>query len=425
MLSQIANKLRAQIHHFSGKLSIGLCKPARRFVEEMVYGIQAKGSLVLTEIGRSLEEDIPLKKTVNRLSDNIDRPELRHTISEAILQEGSHMIKDDSLLIVDLTDIQKKYGKKMEFLDEVRDSSSEKKTIGPGYMMCTVVGAECGEPHVVPLYQSLYSTKAPNFRSENREILTAVGKTARATDRRGIFVIDRGGDRRKIYKWIVPQKHNIRFIIRQRGDRHVLHKGRMVEMLKLAYGCNMLYDAVFYKDKDGKETKYYARYGFKRIKLPEHPDVPLWLVVVKGFGKTPMMLLTNIPLRRKRSLLLWIIEAFVTRWRIEDTNRYIKQSYQLEDVRVRTYRRLQNMMVLLLAAVYFAAVCLGRGAKLRILALNALRSAKRLFGIPDFFYYAIADGIKHILTRSSKGLLYARGSSAPETSQLSLFPGPL
>ena len=137
------------------------------------------------------------------------------------------------------------------------------------------------------------------------------------------------------------------------------------------------------------------------------------------------MLLTNIPMKRKRRVLLWLVEAYITRWRVEDTIRFIKQSYQVEDIRVQTYRRLQNMAVLLLAAVYFAAVHLGRGAKLRILALYALKAAKRLFGIPDFFYYAVADGIKNILTRSSNGLLYARGSSAPETSQLSLFPGPL
>ncbi len=40
MINQITHKLREQIHHFSGKLSYGLCKPARRFVEETIRFIK-------------------------------------------------------------------------------------------------------------------------------------------------------------------------------------------------------------------------------------------------------------------------------------------------------------------------------------------------------------------------------------------------
>jgi len=55
--------MRAHLDDFSGKLSAGLCKPARRFVGEALYGIAARGSVRLTEIGRALEEAIPLIKT--------------------------------------------------------------------------------------------------------------------------------------------------------------------------------------------------------------------------------------------------------------------------------------------------------------------------------------------------------------------------
>ena len=46
---------------------------------------------------------------------------------------------------------------------------------------------------------------------------------------------------------------------------------------------------------------------------------------------------------------------------------------------------------------YFACVYLGDRARLRILAYHALRAGHRLFGIPDFRYYALADGIKRLL----------------------------
>lgn len=55
-------------------------------------------------------------------------------------------------------------------------------------------------------------------------------------------------------------------------------------------------------------------------------------------------------------------------------------------------------MVLLTAAMYFTVVILGTKAKLDFLYAHALKAAKRLFCIPDFRYYAIADGIREILT---------------------------
>jgi len=134
-------------------------------------------------------------------------------------------------------------------------------------------------------------------------------------------------------------------------------------------------------------------YGFCHVRLPDHPDVPLWLVVVRGLGARPMMLLTNLPMRRNHKVLWWVVSAYLSRWRIEEAIRFIKQSYKLEDIRVLSYERLRNMAVLVNAAAFFAAVVLGTRIKLDILASHLLTAPKRLFGIPDFRLYALADGI--------------------------------
>ena len=52
--SIIAGKMQRQIGEFSGILSKGLPKVAQRFVREAIYGIQARQSVKLTEIARSL-----------------------------------------------------------------------------------------------------------------------------------------------------------------------------------------------------------------------------------------------------------------------------------------------------------------------------------------------------------------------------------
>ena len=148
----------------------------------MIYGIQAQGSVRLTEVARALDEPISLKKTDERLSNNLSDPRILDVLSEQVLSQGASRIKEDSLLIIDPSDLCKKYAKKMEHLAEIRDGSEDK--IGKGYWMCEVVGAETGDSKFTPLAQSLWSQKAPGHFSENEEILKLVRRVYEATDRR-------------------------------------------------------------------------------------------------------------------------------------------------------------------------------------------------------------------------------------------------
>ena len=418
MIHQLGYRLREQIHYFSGELCVGLGKVASRFVEEMVFGIQARGSLRLTEVARALAEPISLHKTHDRLSRNLARSLLGEEVAARVLELGAGRIRADTLLIVDPSDLIKKYARKMEYLATVRDGSE--KVIGRGYWLCPVVGAEVGSAEITPLAQRLWSQEAPDFVSENQEVLSLVHQVLQATEGRGIVVLDRGGDRGQFYKAWVPESR-VRFLIRLQGKRHLLYKGKTESALEVAGKCNTPYAETVIREKDGKEKAYSIRFGFRPVCLPAHPGQPLWLVVVKGFSQEPLMLLTTEPMKRNRKKLWWAVEAYLTRWRIEETIRFIKQSYALEDVRVMTYQRLKNMAALVLAAACFAAVYLGTNAKLNILALHALKAAKRLFGIPDFRYYAIADGIKSILTRSGQGVNRQSMPPPPPTPQLSLI----
>ncbi len=47
MIVRTALKMRAHLEEFSGRLSCGLSKPARRFVGDVLYGIAARGSVLL------------------------------------------------------------------------------------------------------------------------------------------------------------------------------------------------------------------------------------------------------------------------------------------------------------------------------------------------------------------------------------------
>ena len=398
MIARTAAKMRAHLDYFSGSLSAGLCKSARRFVGEALYGIAARQSVRLTEIGRALEEVIPLAKTETRLSRNLGRPDLREHLGQAILREGRRKVREQTLLILDISDIAKPYAEKMEYLARVRDGSTG--DLADGYWLCQVIAVENEDTAIVPLYSALYSQAAPDFVSENAEIKDAMAAVSEACEDRGVWVIDRGGDRGALYADLLDAGRS--FVIRQKGDRH-LHWGfRTIETARLAADCPLSYATHIIREENGKEVRRRLEYGFRPVRLPEHPDKPLWLVVVRGLGEAPMMLLTNLPMRRNRKLLWWVVAAYLTRWRIEEAIRFTKQSYDLEDIRVLTYDRLRNLVVLVNAVAFFTAVVLGTRIKLDILTTHLIRAAKRLFGIPDFRLYAIADGIREVCARSPR-----------------------
>jgi hypothetical protein len=127
-------------------------------------------------------------------------------------------------------------------------------------------------------------------------------------------------------------------------------------------------------------------------------ETPLNMVVVAGISKQPMMLLTSLKIKPGERDLWFIIQAYLKRWSIEETIRFIKQTYELENIRVLRYVRMQNMLALLLAVFYFVAVILDQTQKLTIMAGHILKSAKRVFGIPDFKYYALGDGLYNIFS---------------------------
>jgi hypothetical protein len=81
--------LREQIHEFSGRLSPQFSLPKRRFIEEMIYGIQANQDVKLSQIARSLEENIALRKTETRLSRNLDAGGMDSVLMDCLIKMGS------------------------------------------------------------------------------------------------------------------------------------------------------------------------------------------------------------------------------------------------------------------------------------------------------------------------------------------------
>ncbi len=95
-----------------------------------------------------------------------------------------------------------------------------------------------------------------------------------------------------------------------------------------------------------------------------------------------------------------VLEIYLTRWKCEESFRFLKNEYKIEDVRVRSYVGIRNTVVLLQAVFYFISVELGTRLKYSIVVKNLMVRAKRFFEVKIFKQYALADGLYHILFNS-------------------------
>jgi hypothetical protein len=396
--SKLRSRLKAQLTKFCSELCAGLSGPLEKFVGQMLFGIQASQDVKLSNIARSLKEEIPLIKTEDRLSRNLKAIEWEAEVTSQLARMASQRVEANTVLCLDLSDIRKEYAQKMEHLASVRDGS--RGEIHSGYWLCDITAAEVNGSEIIPLYQKLYSTEAKEFLSENAEALAGVDLLRAHTQGRGIWAMDRGADRKKLLEPLLDRRE--RFVIRSTGKRFVIDRKHIKRSVtELGTKCRLRYQARIVKVQDGHEKIYDLRYGVERIRLVGR-DEPLHLVVIAGFGEEPILLLTNaLEGARDSQSLWWIAQIYLTRWKMEETFRFLKQSYNLEDIRVMKYQRLKNLVVLVMAAAYFAATFLGQKRKLRIVCEKLLILSQRFFGIPPFRFYALADGIKKILSQTT------------------------
>ena len=164
------------------------------------------------------------------------------------------------------------------------------------------------------MYQKLFSVEAEECSSENAEILAAVDLIRTDTQGRGIWAIDRGGDRKKLLEPLLDRRE--RFLIRSTGKRTVIGRRNLQgSVAEVAGRCRLRHRARIIKIEDGKEKVYELRYGAEPIHLPGRAE-SLWLVVVAGFGAEPLMLITNLPLQAGDSQSLWwVVQICLTRWK--------------------------------------------------------------------------------------------------------------
>jgi len=404
--STIAWKTRAQLDDFMVKMFHGFSKPQNKFIRDMLYGIQATGDTVLTDIARAVDSADKHRNVENRLSRNLQSEGLAQGLQDAVINDAKNRFFDgNTLVIIDPTDVCKPHARKMEHLTLVRDASRSSKdnvVKTRGYHGCMAVACKPGSRKTVPLALKLWSSNAKGHKGENEEVLDILRTIDGATGGKGIRVYDRGGDRPAFYDYYLD---NGRKFITRLNERDLVSWKRPKSATWLAGQCTMRHKAVVSFDSHGKETRRMVEFGVMPVKLPWR-DEELRLVVVRGFGQKPMMLLTNLAVNEKLQRegkdgtdhsykALWqVVEGYLSRWRIEETIRFVKQCYGFENIRVMSYESWRNMSALVLVTAYFTAAWLGRGVRKNVLVSHIEHMHQRFNDVPEFFLYALADGIR-------------------------------
>ncbi len=213
--SLTAWRLKAQVNKFSGILSHGLPKTKQRLIRELIYGIQASKDVKLSNISRALQEPIPLIKTENRLSRNLDDEDYSDKINSEVLRIGTRHITEDMVIAIDPGDVCKPYAKAMEHLCNIYDG--DKKLPSVGYHLCQVTAANLEHNKIVPLHCELYSTAEGQVKNNTEKIKEIITKVKSSIGKLGTWAIDREGDNQEIIKHFLD--NNLTFVTRLKASR--------------------------------------------------------------------------------------------------------------------------------------------------------------------------------------------------------------
>ena len=139
----------------------------------MVYGIQATGDTILTDIARCVDSENRRRNVENRLSRDLQAEGLAQDLQDAVMVDAKRFVDRNALIIVDPTDVCKPHAYKMEHLTLVRDASRSTKdnvVKTRGYHGCMAVACKSGSRKTVPLALKLWSSNAAGHRGENEEL---------------------------------------------------------------------------------------------------------------------------------------------------------------------------------------------------------------------------------------------------------------
>ncbi len=377
-------------------------KPTQGFFIDMIYGIAASKDIKISNIARALKEKetrtAKLDNTIERLCLHLDTTiNNMEDIENQYKEYVKSMIPEYPKVVFDNTDIVKTYRRKFEDLDEVIDASDPKKTVKPGYSVVNAVVLSKNKKQPIPICSKIVSAKSKNFESMNTYTYEAIDKAYGVVGGKFLGIFDRGYDDKKIFRYLDSKK--IDFIIRLKGNRNFLFKGKSKNVLKQAQTRKgkIVFKAVFQNETKDLTISY------TKVRLTDGEHEEYTLVFVYGFKEdAPMMLITNKEIKNAHDARV-IVRAYLDRWRIEEVHRAEKEEYNYEDMRVRSLQSLNNLNTIFMMYLGLLAK-LADTINTRLLSIKIIERSQSLKENLVVLLGMMARGIKDILSYAHTGI---------------------
>lgn len=404
--------VKRSVLHFSSQLSAGMHKPNKNFLMDMLFGLIKSDSVLLSDISRSLNEQIDVIQTIKRLSSRLEafhEDDLLYENYKKVI--STHFDREDNLIIVDNSEIIKPYSSKLEALGHVRDGSTGR--IEKGYWTTNMIGITKDTKHPISMYSHLYSSSEDGFVSENEETYKGLQHIRDILNKKkATFIMDRDYDNVKMMKKILSQKDN--FVIRLKKNRHLIYQNKKLSVRELA--LRRKGKIKFQTEIKGKA--YDLKVSHIAVEIPSLKGHKLTMLVVYGYGKDPMVLITNKQVRKKDEVLS-ILKAYILRWRIEETFRVQKNELKLESIRVRSLKKLNLMFFLVSAIITYMSLKVEKQNVFFYAVIERSRSIKCSSTI-KLFLYRFSAGMKSILSKDIRGVKHFKYPERRNRMQLVL-----
>ncbi len=369
--------LQHRFEHFVETIGRRLTKPQRRFLRDMLQGILASRSLLLTEVARGLREPIPAPHVWRRLSKRLGCPYLRDGfVYDDYLALIARVIRaplfERPLVAVDSSDIQKRRSRVLPHLGTVHDGSAKAARglgLGPGwnYLAAELVGnSGCR----LPLAMRLYSHKHPKFQSERNILAQILDSVERILPANALFLLDRGYDGRTFYTLF--SERELSFVVRLKKGRNLWVAGERSTdarlLSELEAGETFRYRPPLTASRERRKDFWQRTIGWaSQIQLQgygksgatlDRPSTEIYSYVALWSAKTqePIRLLTtervtDLPSARA------VADAYLSRWAVEETHRFIKDQLHLENnLRTMSWRSLERSVLFAMLVYGFLAL---------------------------------------------------------------------
>ena len=403
--------MKREILTFSNKISKHLSKPDKKFTADMIYGMLAAKSCLLTDIVDQLHEDTKKINSVERLSRHLEKG-IPQKASVSYLQTIKKWVSDEPIIHIDDSDVTKPDGYKFEALGIVRDgseSTSTKNVYKKGYHVteaCVLTSSN----HPVSIFSRIHSSAEKDYKSTNTITFEAMEQGA-ALFEKATFAMDRGYDDNKMFLKMDELKQD--YVIRLKSNRKLLYHNKWTMATELRNRRKgKVKTSVYYK---GKEHEAYISHIKVQI-TASRKDI--YLVLVYGITEHPMMLATNKEIKSKEDVIK-VARIYFSRWKIEEYFRCKKQMFQFENFRVRKLTAINTLNFYITLCMAFLAH-ISMKPETNALKVSIIQKADPIKEKVYFCYYRLAKGISGILSYAKEGVRLWFRSKRPTYRQLCL-----